>query len=143
MSLFRITRRTFVAILASSGAVRAHDGLHATAVGVAVHGVNRGAAGELLASLTVTNGAGIAVTLRGVDCDRAKSTRLLRRASLLGVETWTQVDLLRLEPGEAIDLAPPDYVIQIVGAPPGEDLLNLRLDFGPAGEKTVVLFVTD
>ncbi len=138
----RLTRRALLALLLAPAAARAHDGLHADGVAAAVGAVRRTDKG-LEAELTLVNATPVAVTLRGVDCPEATSTRLLRRSSLFGVESWSRADLVRIDPGEQIALARPDYVIEIAAPPAGEDLLNLKLDFGPAGEKTLVLFAPD
>jgi copper(I)-binding protein len=138
-----LDRRMLLTLLLAPAFARAHEGLHAMGVGVAVHGAKKTDGGKLEVGLTLTNTTGADVTLRGVACDQAKSARLLGRKSLFGVESWSEVKILRLDDGDEVALTRPDYVIEIAGAPEDEDLLNLRLDFGPAGERTVVVFVTD
>jgi hypothetical protein len=56
---------------------------------------------------------------------------------LLGLEVANPIDHLRLEPGQLEYLAPPEYQVLIEGLAPGTNALQIELDFGPLGTKTL------
>lgn len=88
----------------------------------------------------LVNAAGHAMTVHGLSTPRAERLTLMRRRSLLGVESYQPVDFLRLEAGETVRLESPDYVLAFEGVTETDaTLVLITLDLGPDGELTMAL----
>jgi hypothetical protein len=86
------------------------------------------------------NATGHALTIHGLFSPRAERVTLLRRRKLLWMESYQPVDFLRLEGGETLRLAAPEYVLAFDGlAETAMTLVLVTLDLGPDGEVTVGL----
>jgi hypothetical protein len=86
------------------------------------------------------NGAGHAITIHGASSPRAESVTLMRQRSLLGLTSYQPVDFLRLEGGETVRLASPEYVLKIDGlAESGATIFPITLDLGPDGVLSLAL----
>ncbi len=90
-------------------------------------------------AMIVSNETGGAITLRGLQTvDGDAPVKILRRVSFFGFEFWQPVRFLRVEPGAAAILAPPDYRLRLEGAAAPAAVFTehkpvLRADFGPRG----------
>jgi len=92
--------------------------------------------GDMALRLWMANESGAAVTLRGLSASHGTGVTIERRKTLFGVEAWQAVRFLRIEPGESVLLAPPDYRITVAAA--AKDAtetfdFTVTADFGPAG----------
>ncbi len=86
------------------------------------------------------NATGHALTIHGLSSPRAEGVTLLRRRKLLWMESYQPVDFLRLEGGETVRLAAPEYVLAFDGlTETAMTLVLITLDLGPDGEVTVGL----
>lgn len=86
--------------------------------------------------LLVENYSTEPVDLRGLSSNKSRRIVIERRRTFLGFEFWRVVGSLRLQPGERVFLAPPDYrVIAETDAPEtmATPELVLEGDFGPLG----------
>lgn len=139
-----LARRAFVLALCA-GAARltaafGHEG-HPHAAPLILLGARRSRDGKLIElDLELSNGFGVAATLRGVTVSIAEKVAISRRKELLGAEIWQPVRLIRLEPDETLALARPDYSVMAQGveAPLDEPVtFEVTANFGPLGEFTV------
>lgn len=89
--------------------------------------------------IAIVNNTENAVTLRGLRESASSEPRIAieRRRELFYMVFWQPVDFLRLEPGEAITLEPPDYRVVVQTRAPQRFTRGrpmLFADFGPLGE---------
>ncbi|NJO38861.1 MAG: hypothetical protein HC871_16200 [Rhizobiales bacterium] len=85
----------------------------------------------------IENVGAYAATLRGAATAGAERVVISRIRHFLGWEVASPIDHLRLEPGQLEYLAPPDYQVLIQGLAPDANALQIDLDFGPLGVKTL------
>lgn len=85
----------------------------------------------------IHNVGAYAATLRGAAASGAERVIISRIWHLLGLEIANPIDHLRLEPGQLEYLAPPEYQVLIEGLAPDTNELQIDLDFGPLGTKTL------
>lgn len=106
-------------------------------VSVRLIGVDRvGNDAQLLLSLS--NNTGGAVTLRALHSAAVRRITIERQRTVFGVSVWQAVRFIRVEPGQAIALVPPDYRIIAKDMGPMMSGLNsintdIEADFGPFG----------
>ncbi len=140
-----MTRRRFAAslsgaALAFSGIAPragAHDG-HLEGSLMFVFATRRSADGRAISiDLELFNGFGVAAILRGLTATVGERVSIERRRAFFGRDFWQPVSLIRLEPEEAVMLAPPDYRLTIHGVDaPADKMVSFELeaDFGPLGQ---------
>lgn len=91
-----------------SGAARAHDAL-TTPVYVRLAGTGVGAPNENTLLLELRNNTATALTLTELLAPGGRRLAIERRREIFGQVAWQPVPFLRLDPGEAVTLAPPAY----------------------------------
>lgn len=122
-----------IVLIARPKAALAHAGAHDEPILVDLIAARRLAPGEVELDFAIYNITPEAVTLRGMWSSGAQNVSLSRLWHLLGWVIPRPVDFLRLEPGELVTIAPPDFSAVASGL--GTDTLefDVELDFGPVG----------
>lgn len=123
-------------LAAAAGAELAAHPLHDEGIYAALVGVDDAPEGTVGLRVLLVNNTPGAATLRGLSAPGAGPIALGRRRSLLGFELLQPVGFLRLESGERVLLAAPDYAVSAEGIGIGAVIrgeVAILADFGPLG----------
>lgn len=140
----RIKRALMAAALCLAGApsaALAHSGFNSP-VYARLFAAVPGAPGPDTLSFELRNDAKTALTLIRLTAPGGERLRIERRREVFGLRFWQSVAYVRLDPGEAMTLGPPNY--RLLASPGGFAEIaaaggGLRAQFSPLGE-VVALF---